>query len=266
MAQWRRENTCTVAPLADACARRPQRSTPRGLWRGYDDGPMAILTPVSVDEARVFLLDYADMQEIAAVRGIPQGTVNSSFAVQLATGRRLFLRVYEEQDRAGAVAEARLLVHLAGRGVPTPAPLSRTDGAFVGQVAGKPAALFPWCDGRMRCLASVSPDDARQVGRALAQIHRAGEGYPVRPGRFRPEHLAERIRADCPVSRAVHRFPGGAARPAARGRDAQPGPVAGARAIARRPLPRQRPVGRNGEDSRPSSTSRALALARSAST
>jgi homoserine kinase type II len=154
---------------------------------------MAILTPISVGEARTFLSNYEDMGEVVTVRGIPLGTVNSSFAVELATGGRLFLRVYEEQDRAGAKAEGELLLHLAAKGVPTPAPLRRKDGGTIGGHAGKPAALFPWRDGHMRCLSSVSAEDARRVGVALARIHKAGEGFAVRPGRFRLEDLEARL-------------------------------------------------------------------------
>jgi homoserine kinase type II len=152
---------------------------------------MAILTPVSEAEARTFLSDYEGLGALRGVVGIPLGTVNSSFALEL--DRRWFLRVYEEQDRSGAVAEAALLSHLAGRGVVTPSPRRRNDGGFVGEIARKPAALFPWCDGTMRGLAAVSERDAREVGQALAAVHLAGEGATLRTGRFRPEDLVGRL-------------------------------------------------------------------------
>ncbi len=152
---------------------------------------MATRTPLSEADARVFLADYA-VGSLTAVRAIPAGTVNSSFALETERGR-VFLRVYEEQDRSGAVAETTLLAHLEARGVPTPGPLRRRDGGLIGEVAGKPAALFPWREGRMRCLAAVTPQDTEKVGRTLAQLHRAGEGAEVGPGRFRPEDLARRL-------------------------------------------------------------------------
>src|ERR1700722_2641989 len=128
---------------------------------------MAILTPVSEAQARAFLAAYEGMGTLRGLFGIPLGTVNSSFALEL-TGPgqsgRLFLRVYEEQDRAGALGEADLLNQLAERGVATPAPMRRRDGGLVGELSGKPAALFPWRDGEMRCLAGVSAGDARKVG------------------------------------------------------------------------------------------------------
>jgi homoserine kinase type II len=157
---------------------------------------MAILTPVSERQAAVFLTNYVGLGPVRAVVGIPLGTVNSSFQVEVGeTGQaqRYFLRVYEEQDRDGALAEAALLAHLSAGGVATPSPRPRRDGGLVGEIAGKPAALFPWCDGQMRCLAGVSVADAHKVGQALARIHLAGEGSALRAGRFRPEDLVDRL-------------------------------------------------------------------------
>ncbi len=152
---------------------------------------LATLTPLSAAEARGFLVGY-DEPELLGVVPVPAGTVNSSYALLLA-GRRRFLRIYEEQDAAGAASEAALLAHLATRGVPTPGPLPRKDGGFVGVLLGKPCVLFPWRDGTMRCLAGVTPEDARRVGHALAEVHVAGEGARLPASRFRPEDLTLRL-------------------------------------------------------------------------
>ena len=97
--------------------------------------------------------------------------MNSNYALEVtggSRGPRVFLRVYEEQDDAGAHAEADLLAHLAARGVHTPAPIPARDGARIATVAGKPAALFPWAPGHMRCQKSVTPEDAAKVGAEVA--------------------------------------------------------------------------------------------------
>jgi homoserine kinase type II len=82
---------------------------------------------------------------------------------------------------------------LAGAGVPTPAPIRRLGGGFVSEVCGKPAALFPWRLGAMRCQAGVTPGDARRVGAALARVHVAGAGEPCEEGRFRFLDLGGRV-------------------------------------------------------------------------
>jgi homoserine kinase type II len=86
-----------------------------------------------------------------------------------------------------------MLERLARAGVPTPAPLRRLDTALVSTVRGKPAAVFPWREGTMRCQAGVTSDDVRRVGEALARVHVAGSSEAVDPGRFRYEDLARRL-------------------------------------------------------------------------
>jgi homoserine kinase type II len=107
--------------------------------------------------------------------------------------------VYEEQGAEGATRETAMLAHLAGRGVETPSPVAARDGRFVGELVGKPAVLFPWRPGRMRCQASVTPADVTRIGAALAHVHVEGRGVSMGEGRFRPEDLTRRlarIRAD----------------------------------------------------------------------
>ncbi|HKQ68838.1 MAG TPA: phosphotransferase, partial [Polyangiaceae bacterium] len=142
--------------------------------------------------------------EVTAATGVPAGSVNSNYRLELAGGATVFARVYEEQDRDGAEGEARLLDHLARHGVATPRPLPRKDGeGFTFSLGGQPknalgttraVALFPWRSGEILCQARVTPDIARLVGEKLAEIHRAGQTFPEpRPGRFRVADMRERL-------------------------------------------------------------------------
>ena len=153
---------------------------------------MAILTRPGDDELRELAAGYR-LGELHAAHGIEAGTVNSSYALDLGAAR-YFLRIYEEQDAKGAAREALVLAHLAGHGVLTPAPLVALDGSTLKQIAGKPAAIFPWIDGGIRCQASVTPLAANEVGRALARIHLAGHApdAPLDAGRFGPRELEKR--------------------------------------------------------------------------
>jgi homoserine kinase type II len=154
---------------------------------------MAVLTPISLADALQLTSEYG-LPAPRSFEGIAAGSVNSNFALEVGS-RRLFLRLYEEQEVSGAERETALLLRLAHAGVPTPAPLRRVDGALVSVVRGKPAALFPWRDGTMRCQAAVGPGDASQVGAALARVHLAGEGERCGAGRFRFEDLLVRLDA-----------------------------------------------------------------------
>ncbi|WP_437279410.1 homoserine kinase [Sorangium sp. So ce375] len=162
---------------------------------------MAILTPLSLADARRIGALYG--LEIADVRGLLAGSVNSNFALTLADGRgQVFLRVYEEQQLAAASREARMLEHLAAGGVATPQPLRRRDAAsgsegaaFVAEHAGKPVALFPWVAGASLCQARVTPDATRRVGAALARVHLVGASFEgANTSRFDLDSLDQRLR------------------------------------------------------------------------
>jgi homoserine kinase type II len=152
---------------------------------------MAVLTHVKEDDVRKLLAAYG-LGALRGLEGIAGGSVNSNFGVEADAGR-FFLRLYEERDLAGAQSETAMLERLARAGVETPAPRRRLDGAFVSVVLGKPAAVFPWRDGRMRCQRSVTPEDARRVGEALARVHRAGAGEACDGGRFQLADLNRRL-------------------------------------------------------------------------
>jgi homoserine kinase type II len=155
---------------------------------------MALLTAISDEDARSLLGAYT-IGPLESLQALAAGSVNSNFSVQ--TGgpgpQQLFLRLYEEQDRAGAEAETAMVERLGAAGVPTAPPVRRSDGGLVSEVRGKPAALFAWRQGSIRCTARVTPEDARAVGRALAQVHIAGAGEAHKPSRFRFEDLCARL-------------------------------------------------------------------------
>ncbi len=178
-----------------------QKSEQR-LLHGLRDGartcivgpPMATLTVPSDAELEAFIASYG-LAPKGFANGIPSGTVNSSYRIDREVGC-YFLRIYEQQGQLGAEAEGRLLLHLAASGVPTPAPMTRRDGGVIGTLAGKPAAMFPWVDGAMLCLASVTPGVAHVLGGALARMHLAGPAPaplpPLGAGRFGADDLVAR--------------------------------------------------------------------------
>jgi homoserine kinase type II len=152
---------------------------------------VAVLTAIDDDDARA-LCEAFGLPPPRRIEGIAGGSVNSNFALHTA-GETVFCRLYEERDLAGAEREAAMLGRLAAAGVPTPAPLARVAGGFILGVRGKPAALFPWREGEIRCQASVTVQDASRVGEALAQVHQAGRHEAAEPGRFGLPELLERV-------------------------------------------------------------------------
>jgi homoserine kinase type II len=147
---------------------------------------------MALSEAQTALADY-DL-EVADIQALTAGSVNSNFALRAKTGERFFVRVYEEQGVEGAATELMVIRELAERGVPTPTPLPRRDGHYVGEHRGKPVGVLRWVDGEILCFGRLTPDVTRSVGRALGRVHRCSSALTRIPaGRFGLDGLRERL-------------------------------------------------------------------------
>ena len=133
--------------------------------------------------------------EVSSVQALRAGSVNSNFRLETAGSQGpCFLRVYEEQDAAGARRELNTIAQLARLGVPTPAPLELLGGGRAAEHAGKPVGVHPWVAGEILCLARITPEIARQLGRALARVHACSTQLEQIPeGRFRVQDLYLRL-------------------------------------------------------------------------
>lgn len=172
---------------------------------------MATYTELTRTQASELLQKFG--LDVVRIFPIAEGSVNSNYRVETSLRRSVFVRIYEEQDRAGAEAEARLLAYLARAGIETPGPIARTDGEgftveHVTNGKSRPLAVFPWQEGEMICQERVNPKLSYRVGEALARIHIAGAGFrEERPGRYEIEGLRERLEriahADCEELRSM---------------------------------------------------------------
>lgn len=153
---------------------------------------MALLT--SLPAADAVRLGGEFGLDVTVVEALSVGSVNSNFALTTRDGRRYFARLYEEQGRAGALAEIALVAALGRAGVPVVECLPRLDGAGVGDFQGKAFAVFPWLDGEILCQGRVTAAACETLGGALARVHLTTPGLP-RPseGRFRIDDLRERL-------------------------------------------------------------------------
>ena len=160
---------------------------------------MAVYTEITDDELTTFVSDY-DIGRIVSLKGIAEGVENSNYMLQ--TDRTNYiLTIYEKR-----VAEEDLpfflglMDHLAGRDFPCPTPIHGRDGAALRRLAGKPAAIVSFLAGLS--VRRPTTDHCAQLGAALAQMHLAGAGFPVRRDNalsepsWRPLFEGSRNRAD----------------------------------------------------------------------
>lgn len=138
---------------------------------------MAVYTEVSSEDLTALLTEY-DVGQFTSLKGIAEGVSNSNFLLQ--TDRdRYILTLYEQ----GVVRDdipffLNLMRHLSKHSISCPQPIARRDGNLLSEIAGRPAALVSFLNGRG--VRFPQPDHCAAVGDALAQLHLAGKDFSMR--------------------------------------------------------------------------------------
>ena len=137
---------------------------------------MAVYTDITEAELGAFLREY-DIGELLSYKGIAEGTENSNFILHAGSGF-FILTLYEKRvERADLPFFLGLMEHLAKRGVTCPLPVHRRDGAVIGELAGRPAAIITFLEGMWPRRPTAA--HCRAVGEALARMHVAGADFPL---------------------------------------------------------------------------------------
>lgn len=138
---------------------------------------MAVYTDITEDDLKDFLTQY-DVGGLTSYKGIAEGVENSNFLLHT-TRDPLILTLYEKRvERSDLPFFLGLMHHLAARGLSCPLPLPRRDGNLLGELSGRPAALISFLEGMW--LRKPEARHCREVGRALAELHVAGEGFELK--------------------------------------------------------------------------------------
>ena len=137
---------------------------------------MAVYTDVADDELRAFIALY-DIGAVLSCKGIAEGVENSNFLVTTETGN-FILTLYEKRVAPGDLPFfIALMEHLARRGIACPTPLKGRDGVALRVLCGRPAALVSFLAGMWP--RRIQPFHCAGVGRALAELHRAGASFAM---------------------------------------------------------------------------------------
>src|SRR4051795_6244953 len=143
---------------------------------------MAVYTDVGDDELRAFLAAY-DIGEVVSCKGIAEGVENSNYLLRTTAG--LFILTLYEKRVAPADLPffIGLMEHLAAEGLVCPTPVKARDGEALRRLCGRPAAIITFLDGLWP--RRIQNFHCAGVGRALAQLHRAGSSFRME----RPNNL-----------------------------------------------------------------------------
>jgi homoserine kinase type II len=112
------------------------------------------------------------------VKGIAEGVENSNYLLRTEAGS-FILTLYEKRVREEDLPFfLSLLEHLAARGLHCPQPVKNRSGAALGRLAGRPAVIVTFIDGVW--VRHPTAVHCGHVGKALAELHRAGADFPMR--------------------------------------------------------------------------------------
>ncbi|MFT6558804.1 homoserine kinase [Sneathiella sp.] len=137
---------------------------------------MAVYTDISDDDLDLIAGNYP-IGEILSCKGIAEGVENSNFLLHSETGH-FILTIYEKRvNEEDLPFFLGLMEHLADHGYVSPRPVKTKSGESLSRVAGKPAALIEFLEGRS--MRRVSPEHCALLGRSLADLHIAGDGFQI---------------------------------------------------------------------------------------
>ena len=137
---------------------------------------MAVYTEVSDDELALFIASY-DVGALLSYKGIAEGVENTNYLVHTVKGPYI-LTLYEKRvTPADLPFFLGLMEHLARAGL-TPTPVRDRQGRLLRELAGKPAALVTFMEGVW--LRRPQPTHCAALGRAMAELHLAGQGFKLR--------------------------------------------------------------------------------------
>ena len=140
---------------------------------------MAVYTEIPDRELTEFLARY-DIGGLHSLKGIAEGVENSNFLLNTDSGTYI-LTLYEKRvDARDLPFFLGLMDHLSVMGLNCPRPITLKSGENLSSLAGRPAAIISYLDGNS--VRRPKADHCSQVGKALAQMHLAGDGFElVRP-------------------------------------------------------------------------------------
>lgn len=158
---------------------------------------MAVYTQLDAEDVATLLERY-EVGELVALKGIAEGVENSNFYLET-TRNRFILTLYENRvDPADLPFFHSLLKHLGEAGCKVPRFITDREGAWLQQIAGRPACLIEFLQGVS--VTHPTAKQARATGCALGSMHAALADFTEQrlnslgPSAWRP--LAERCTAD----------------------------------------------------------------------
>jgi homoserine kinase type II len=142
---------------------------------------MAVYTSVEPAEA-ARLFERLHLGTLTDLQGIRSGIENTNYYATTTRGQWV-LTLFERLTRAELPYYLQLMRHLAGHGIPVPAPQADDAGELLHELAGKPASVVTRLPGSHRLAPEVP--HVQQLGAMLARMHVAGSDFALHQAHLR---------------------------------------------------------------------------------
>lgn len=153
---------------------------------------MAIRTELSASDLEA-VCDAWGLGNLKSFRGLPEGSVNTLYALDSASGRQV-LRLSEGRTEQEIKFETALLRHLHNERFPVVELLPRADGKPYGVVRDRFACVFTWAAGYHLSPRDVTREQALEIGRLLGRLHVVTESLAeTLPNRYSPAQIQQWI-------------------------------------------------------------------------
>lgn len=139
---------------------------------------MSVYTSVSQQQLEQFLSHYA-VGELEHFEGISAGIENTNYFVDTRLDgerQRFVLTLFETYSFEEMPYFLNLMQHLSQAGVPSARPVPSLTGELLLRLNDKPAALVERLNGGD--IERPQPHHIEAIGRAMAQMHLAGQSFP----------------------------------------------------------------------------------------
>jgi homoserine kinase type II len=134
---------------------------------------MAVYTTLNATEIDQWLKNFS-IGSLRAYQGISSGIENTNYFVTT-DQNKFVLTLFERLTHQQLPFYLELMNHLASAGVPCPKPIAQHNGALLGTLKGKPAAMVNCLPGKAITAPNVQACNA--VGTMLAQMHNSAASF-----------------------------------------------------------------------------------------
>ena len=127
------------------------------------------------------LLEEYSLGELRFAVGITQGVSNSNYLLELekdGVATKYILTLFEQMVEVEDLPFfMQLKTHLNTKKIACPLPMPRRNGKTIAEVKGRKAVIVSFLEGRSR--SRISPEMCASLGRAMAEMHVASEGFTM---------------------------------------------------------------------------------------